>query len=234
MAFNQSKELANSKTFRQACNWAIDRVAIQAVIYLNTGSVAFDPFLPGAPFHDPGYKPFARDLSRVARLIEESGVKTPITLEVALSQDPVKRKVGQIVQQNLAEIGVQLEFRQVDAASHTALIEAGDFVFDPGWGWFGYRPDPDQYLYILGHSKGSRNIGRYNNPEADQLLTAQRSATSEGERRTLFRKVAELLSEDAVYISYHYGSDFKLRNPGLQGFVHRADGIIRYDELALV
>jgi peptide/nickel transport system substrate-binding protein len=113
------------------------------------------------------------------------------------------------------------------------MIEAGDFTFDPGWGWFGYRPDPDQYLYILTRTKGSRNIGRYSNPQVDQLLTAERSTLVPSERRQAFRRIAALLSEDAVYISYHYGSDFKVRSPQLQGFVHRQDGIIRYDELAL-
>jgi peptide/nickel transport system substrate-binding protein len=152
---------------------------------------------------------------------------------VAVTPDPVKQRVAQIVQQNLAEIGIELSLRQTDAAAHTAMIEAGDFTFDPGWGWFGYRPDPDQYLYILTRTKASRNIGRYSNPQVDQLLAAERSTLVQSERRQAFRRIAALLHEDAVYISYHYGSDFKVRSPQLQGFVHRQDGIIRYDELAL-
>ena len=233
MAFNETRGVGANRAFRQAVSRAIDREAIHNVVYFGTGTIAYDPFLPGTPYHDPAYRPFTRDVGEARKLIESSGVKPPVTLPVVITPDPVKQRVTQIVQQNLAEIGIELSLRQTDAAAHTALIEAGDFTFDPGWGWFGYRPDPDQYLYILTRTKGSRNIGRYSNPQVDQLLTAERSTTVQSERRQAFRRIAALLSEDAVYISYHYGSDFKVRSPQLQNFVHRQDGIIRYDELAL-
>jgi peptide/nickel transport system substrate-binding protein len=233
MAFNQTKGVGANRAFRQAVNRAIDREAIHNVVYFGTGAVAYDPFLPGTPFHDPAYRPITRDVGEARKLIDGSGVKTPVALQVAVTPDPVKQRVVQIVQQNLAEIGIEISLTQTDAAAHTALIEAGDFTFDPGWGWFGYRPDPDQYLYILTRTKGSRNIGRYSSPLVDQLLTTERSVLAQSERRQAFRRIAELLTEDAVYISYHYGSDFKVRSPRLQNFVHRQDGIIRYDELTL-
>ena len=101
-------------------------------------------------------------------------------------------------------------------------------------GWWGYRPDPDQYLYILLHSTGSyaKRHG-YNNPEMDKLLEGERAAGSEGERRVLFRKLSDLMNEDAVYVPWHYSSDFKGHHKNVRGFVHYQDSIIRYEELYL-
>src|SRR5262249_43886444 len=131
------------------------------------------------------------------------------------------------------EIGVQLTFKQVDATTLNAAVVGHDFVFDIGWGWSGYRPDPDQYLAILTGSKGSLNIANYNSALIDQLLGEERTTFKEGEGRAVFRKLADALNDDAVYLSYHFGSDFKVLSPKLKGFVHRQDGLARYDELTL-
>lgn len=232
MMFNQQTELGGNAAFRQAFNWALDREAIHNVVYFSTGNIAYDPLWPGTPFHDPSYKPFTRDVAKATSLIAAAGLKPPVTLEIGLLTDPVKQKLAQVVQQNLEEIGVRLTFKPVDQASLTSQINAGDYVFDLAWGRSGYRPDPDQYISPLTQSGGSFNIARYSNPAVDQLLTEERASFDAAKRREIFRKLADLMNEDAVYLSYHYGADFKIHTPSLRGFVHRQDGLIRYDELA--
>src|SRR5205823_6428093 len=133
----------SNRNFRQALNWLLDREAIQQSVYFDTGSIGYDPFLPGTPFYDPSYRPFTRDLDLY---------------------------VGR---------------------------------------WWGYRPDPDLYLSTLVYSAGSNNYSKYANAELDQLLDGARSDTAAEKRRTLYRQVAAILSEDAANIYYHYGSNFK-------------------------
>jgi len=41
------------------------------------------------------------------------------------------------------------------------------------------------------------------------------------------------MNEDAVYVPYHYGSDFKGHSPKVKGFVHTQDSIISYREMYL-
>ncbi|MGI9334596.1 MAG: ABC transporter substrate-binding protein [Gammaproteobacteria bacterium] len=222
-----------SRAFRQAFQWAIDREALHHIAYFGTGSVGYDGILPGSPFHDAEYKPFSPDMDRAKRLLDESGVDLPVSIKAPLRPDPVKQRAAQIFQATAEELGVKVEIEQTDSAGYRSMLKGGTMPVDLQ-GWWGYRPDPDQYLYILLHSTGSyaKRHG-YNNPEMDKLLDGERASRSEGERRELFRKLSHLMNEDAVYVPWHYSSDFKGHHPNVKGFVHYQDSIIRYEELYL-
>jgi peptide/nickel transport system substrate-binding protein len=223
----------HSKALRQAFQWAIDREALHYVAYTGTGSIGYDGILPGSPFHDPNYKPYQRDVDKAKRLIGESGLSSPIELVAPVTPDPVKQRSSQIFQANAAEIGVTVKTEGIAGGGYWAAMRKGtmQLVLE---GWWGYRPDPDQYLYGMLHSTGSqaKRMG-YGNPEMDKLMDAQRSVVDLGERRKIFRQVSALMNEDAVYVPYHYSSDFKGYSPKVKGFVHHQDSIISYRDLYL-
>ena len=222
-----------AKKFRQAFQWAIDREALHQVAYFGTGSIGYDGIMPGSPFHDPGYKPFKHDLDLAKRLIGESGIATPVTIQAPLQPDPVKQRAGQLFQAMAAELGVKVNIEQVDSAGYRNQLRAGKMPIDL-FGWWGYRPDPDQYLGILLHSAGSyARYHSYSNPKMDELILAERAARSEADRRKAFRQIAELMNEDAVYVPWHYSSDFKGLHPKVKGFVHAQDAITRFDDIWL-
>jgi peptide/nickel transport system substrate-binding protein len=221
----------HSKAFRQAFQWAIDREALHEVAYFGTGQIGYDGILPSSPFHDPNYKPFTRDLDKAKRLIEQSGMDTPITIVGPLQPDPVKQRAAQIFQANAAEIGVKVEITQTDSAGYRSTLRAGEMAMDLQ-GWWGYRPDPDQYLAILLQSDGSyAKYHGYSNPKMDELVRSEREATDEGKRYAIFRQMADLMNEDAVYVPWHYSSDFKGLSKKIRGFEHPVDGITEYADL---
>ncbi len=222
-----------AKKFRQAFQWAIDREALHQVAYFGTGAIGYDGILPGSPFHDPDYRPFHRDLNRAKQLIAESGITTPVTIQAPLQPDPVKQRAGQLFQATAAELGVKVNIEQIDSAGYRDQLRAGKLPIDL-FGWWGYRPDPDQYLGILLHSSGSyARYHSYKNPKMDELILAERAARTEAERRRIFRQIAELMNDDAVYVPWHYSSDFKGLHPKVRGFVHTQDAITRFEEIWL-
>jgi peptide/nickel transport system substrate-binding protein len=225
---------SRSKAFRQAFQWGIDREALHQVAYFGTGAIGFDGILPGSPFHDADYKPFRRDVERAKRLIGESGISVPVSMVGPLQPDPVKQRAAQVFQANAAEIGMQLRIEQLDSAGYRSALQSGQLPIDLQ-GWWGYRPDPDQYLFILLHSTGSyARFHGYANPRMDELLMQQRASTDEAQRRRIFREISALMNEDAVYVPWHYSSDFKGLHPRVRNFVHAPDGIIDYRPITLV
>lgn len=222
-----------SQKLRQAFQWAIDREALHHVAYAGTGSIGYDGILPGSPFHDPNYRPYKRDVDKAKRLIDESGLDSPIEFVAPVTADPVKQRTSQIFQANAEEIGVTVKTEGLAGGSYWAAMKKGTMQLMLE-GWWGYRPDPDQYLYIMLHSTGkqAKRMG-YSNPKMDELMTAQRSVVDLGERRKIFRQISALMNEDAVYVPYHYGSDFKGHLPNVKGFVHHQDSIISYRDLYL-
>ena len=232
--FNLRQQHAGrSQKFRQAFQYAIDREALHRAAYFGTGAIGYDGILPGSPFHDAKYAPYKLDLDKAKKLIDESGVSAPISLVGPLQPDPVKQRAAQIFQATASKLGVKIEIQQVDSAGYRDSLQSGAMPIDLQ-GWWGYRPDPDRYLAILLHSTGSyAKFHGYNNPEMDKLIDAQRRAGSEDERKALFRKISDLMNEDAVYVPWHYSSDFKGLSPKLKGFVHPQDGIVNFQDLSL-
>ncbi len=232
--FNLKDEYpGKSKKFRQAFQWAIDREALHQVAYFGTGSIGYDGILPGSPYHDPNYKPFRRDMDKAKRLIDESGISKPIVINAPLQPDPVKQRAGQVFQATAAELGVKVQIEQIDSAGYRNTLAAGKLPIDL-FGWWGYRADPDQYLGILLHSTGSyARYNGYNNPKMDELIVAERAARNEGDRRKVFRQISDLMNEDAAYVPWHYGSDFKGLAAKVKGFVHAQDAIISFQDIYL-
>lgn len=222
-----------STPFRQAFQWAIDREALHHVAYFGTGAIGYDGILPGSPFFDKTYKPFTYNPDRAKRLIEKSGLTSPIVLHAPLQPDPVKQRAAQVFQANAEAIGVQVKIEQVDSAGYRSQLADGKMAVDLQ-GWWGYRPDPDQYLAILLGTNGSyAKYNGYNDPEMDKLIQAERESPSEAERRAIFRKMSVRMNEDAAYVPWHYTSDFKGISPRVRGFVHPADGIIDFRPISL-
>jgi peptide/nickel transport system substrate-binding protein len=222
-----------SQKFRQAFQWAIDREALHQAVYFGTGSIGYDGILPGSPFFDPSYKPFQPDMDKAKKLIDESGISTPVSVRALLQPDPVKQRAAQVFQATASKLGFNIEIEQVDSAGYASALAAGSMAIDLQ-GWWGYRPDPDQYLAILCQSSGSyAKYHGYSNSKMDELIVAERSARTEEDRQGAFRQVVDLMNEDAVYVPWHYGSDFKGLQPKVKGFVHPQDAIIRFQDLWL-
>jgi peptide/nickel transport system substrate-binding protein len=235
--FNVTRKPGSSKEYRQAWDWLIDRDAIQKVVYFDTGTPAWDLFLPGTRFYDPNYNPTHRDVDKCKQLLAASGLPLPINLKMYLVEDPVDQRTAQIVQANVAEAGINLSVQVVDQAQYDAIHQprpdgtAGDF--DIQLSWWGFRPDPDQYLGVNLGTNGSWNWGKYSNPEFDRLLKQEQGELDDAKRIAVFRQIAQLITADAALIPFHYGSNIKGLSPHVQGFVHRVDGLVRYVDMSL-
>ncbi|MBB3064521.1 ABC transporter substrate-binding protein [Limibacillus halophilus] len=217
---------------RQAFQWLIDREALHQAAYFGTGSIGFSGILPGHPFHDPTYRPYSFNMDMAKKLLDESGVGSA-EITAYLRPEPIKQRAAQIVQAMAADVGIKINLEQVDYANHRAKLRSGDLPMDMH-GWWGYRPDPDQYLNILLSSDGSyAEFHGYNNPAMDELFRSQRAETDQAKRRAYFRKIVEMMNEDAIYVPWHYSSDFKGLSPKVKGFRHAADSIIQYKYLSL-
>lgn len=233
IGFNAKPEFPGSNAkFRQAFQWAIDREALLHAAYFGTGAIGYSGILPGHPFHDPNYKPFTYDKDMAKKLLDESGIGSA-EITAFLRPEPVKQRAAQLVQAMAADVGVKINLEQLDYASHRAKLRSGQLPMDMH-GWWGYRPDPDQYLSVLLGSDGSyaKRHG-YNSAEMDDLFYKQRTEIDQGKRRELFRRITELMNKDAIYVPWHYSSDFKGLSPKVKGFNHSADAIVEYQHIYL-
>jgi peptide/nickel transport system substrate-binding protein len=112
----------DNKQFRQAVNYAINRKRFVDTYFQGIISDYQDlPFPPQAPAYDASRtKRYTFDLDKAKSLLRESGVTNP-DVELAYSNTTfgdLNQTLAQILQADLASIGVQVTLRPVDFATH--------------------------------------------------------------------------------------------------------------------
>ena len=167
-------------------------------------------------------------------LLAASGVRLPIDLTIYATQDPVEQRDVQILQANVAEAGINLAIEVVDEARYKEIHQprpdgsAGDFDVQSAGG--DSAPIP---ISISGSfsANGSWNWGMYSNPELRSCLWRSKGGRR-AKRIGIFREIAELLIGRAGY-SVPLRRERQGVLPCVEGFVHRADGLVRYVDIGL-
>jgi peptide/nickel transport system substrate-binding protein len=233
--WNMDDKFASSLEFRQALNWLIDREAIHKAVFFDTGTLGYDPFLPGTPFFDPNYKPFSRDLDKAKALLDQSSAPKPRTFTMYPDQSSVGQKLTQIFQANLSELDINVDIQNEDDAAWQARLDRGDWVLElRSSSWFGYRPDPAQYTGTLWHSASTYYAtGKLKDPDTDKLIEQGEAEYDPTKRYQIYRQLADRLNQVASTTFFQLGADFKGISPKVKGFVHMPDIITRYKTISL-
>jgi peptide/nickel transport system substrate-binding protein len=121
-----------NKQFRQAMQYAIDRQRIVDNVYLGVGAVGNLPFAPTNPAYAAAKdKTYSFDLDKARALIASSGVSDPEFDVVYSTVVPDYAQLAQIVQADLAKIGVKLNLKAVEP------VQAADQLFNSKFtGWY--------------------------------------------------------------------------------------------------
>jgi peptide/nickel transport system substrate-binding protein len=228
--WNMDDKFGGSLEFRQALNWLIDREAIHKAVFFSTGVIGYDPFLPGTPFYDAGYKPFARDLDKAKALLGKAQIPASRKFTIYPDKSAVGQKLGQIYQASWADVGITVDIQNEDGAALQARTDRGEWAHEiSSTSWFGYRPDPAQYLGTLWHSASTYyTTGRLRDTDTDRLIEQGEAEYDPPKRYQIYRRLAERINELASTCFFQLGADFKGVSPKVQGFVHMPDIITRY------
>ncbi len=111
---------------RQAINFAIDRTQIQRVWGGPATAVPTDQIMPPTT---PGYKdydayPMTPDVAKAKQLLTDAGVTAPISTVLRTRDDaPGFREIAQVVQANLAAIGIKVEIKTAPDSVNYGIIK---------------------------------------------------------------------------------------------------------------
>jgi peptide/nickel transport system substrate-binding protein len=228
---NMTKAPLDNKALRQAMAWAIDREAINKVVFFGFGSPAYQGIPPSSFAFDPDFHPFGpRDLDKAKAKLAESGVKDP-TFSVLVVNTGEDRQVGEVIKEQLGDAGITMNIELVDGPTLTDRGLKGDFQATISQ-WSG-RADPDGNLTLQFNGKSNQNQSRYANPETDRLLEAARGTYDQAERKKLYSQANEHITDDVPMVFIQHRAEVKVMLPRLVGFVHVPDGMIRVTQLSL-
>jgi len=222
----------NDVRVRKAANLAIDRDGMKEML---SGLM-----IPAQGFFPPGHQWFGNptfklthDVAAAKKLMAEAGygpnkpLKTKILISASGSGQMQPLPMNEFVQQNLAEIGIQVEFEVVDWNTLINIWRAGAkhdsargatgmnytyFIQDPFTGFI-------RHLQCNLAPPAGTNWGYYCDPEMDKLFDQVRNTFDKAEQTKLLQKVHEKYVDEALFLMITHDVNARAVSPKVQGFV---------------
>ena len=240
--FNLKDPRFADKRVRQAFAHAINRREIIDGVILGLGREATGPYKPGTWVYNPNVKTYPYDPARARALLAEAGWKErnadgvlvkagrPFSFELMTNQgNEERRKIAEIIQASLKEIGVHVEVRIIEWASllKEYLKKKRFEAIVLGWG---IGTDPDQYNIWHSSKTGPDELNQisFANAEVDELLEKGRSTCQQTERVKHYHRLQEILAEDQPLVFLYFRDALPVVAIRVHGVVPSANGI-RYN-----
>jgi len=211
-------------------NHAIDKQAIVDAFFEGRAEVAVNPMPPSISGYNDQIEGYDYDPERAKELLAEAGL--PDGFEMELWAMPVPRpympdgmKVAEVMQKNLADVGITAEIVSFEWATYLEKARNGEadaFML----GWTGDNGDADNFLYVLldGDNIGSNNYTYYDNEELHDLLIAAQSEVDENTRNELYMQAQEIIHEDAPWVPLAHSTPLLAGKAELTGFTPHPTG----------
>ena len=223
--------LSQSAKVRQALDLAIDREAINQVVFNGEFMPGNQWINPEHPYYQKAFPVRGRDVEKAKALIKEAGVTTPIAVDFMVPKGAETEAVAQVVQSMAAEAGFDMKIRVTEFATSLKQAEAGEYqAYMLAWSG---RIDPDGNSYIFLHTGGPQNYSAWSNADADKAMEEARLTTDTAKRRQNYEKLTKLeLDEEAILYLYHRRILIAQTNK-LEGYKQMPDGLVRVTGLKL-
>jgi oligopeptide transport system substrate-binding protein len=183
------------------------------------GTPAESGFIPaGLPSFDAErVKGYHFDPVKARALLKEAGYDQ-YQQSITLKTVPVYAELGAFVAKQLEEIGMRVNVETVQRATLLEEIARSRALFFRG-SWIADYPDAENYLSVFyGKNPAPPNYTRYNNPAFDKLYEAALLETRDSVRYELYRKMDQMVMNDAPVIPLWYDMAIHLVQINVAGF----------------
>lgn len=203
MGMNTEHPLLEDIRVRKAIQRAVDVDSILVAAYGGVSPKAFGIIPPGTIGHreSAGY---TYDPDEARALMAEAGV-SGLTLELQTLGDGFFLTAAQIIQANLADIGITVEITPVEAGRfwNLGLESQGEEWRDLQIWLMRYRttPEPsDAISWFVSSQVGIWNWERWTDPEFDRLYDEGITETDLERRQAIYERMQEIMDDTGAYL----------------------------------
>ena len=223
--------LGQSAKVRQALELAIDRTALNQVVF-NGEFVAGNQWVsPENPYYQKAFPVPQRDVAKAKALLKEAGITAPFDVDFMVPKGAETQAVAEVVQAMAAEVGINMKIRVTEFATSLKQAEQGNYqAFMLAWSG---RTDPDGNTYIFFKTGAPQNYMAYKNPEVDKLLDEARVPSDFAARKAIYEKVTKFALEDVPKIYLYHRRILIAHTAKLEGYTQMPDGLVRVVGLKL-
>lgn len=232
IGFNMRDPVVSDPVIRQAIAHALDRQSIIKHV-LGSSATPASAILPPSHWAGNDKLPLIPyDPDRARELLTQAGFTRdkPVHITYKTSNDPNRVRLATIIQNQLAQVGIEVEILSYDWGTFYGDIKAGRFQMY-SLVWVGIKT-PDIYDYVF-HSDSvppnGANRGYYSNIVVDDLIDRARQEGDLQAMAGLYRQVQEIVLDELPYVPLWYEDHVLVQRRGLVGYQLAPDG--NYDGL---
>ncbi|QKS72913.1 glutathione ABC transporter substrate-binding protein [Paenalkalicoccus suaedae] len=235
IGFNVEAEPFDDPLVRQAVTMAIDNDMLNEGVMQGTATPAVGPIGSNVFGFSDEVEGLEFDQERARELLAEAGYPDGFDTTIWTNDSRERMDVAELVQAQLAEIGVNAEIEVLEWGAYLENTADGQhdmFIL----GWVTVTGDADYGMYALFHSDNQGEAGNrsfYANDEVDALLDQARQESDEATREDLYEQVMEILVEEAPMLYLYHTQYLVGIRDEVQGFWKHPNGLYQLQDVTI-
>jgi peptide/nickel transport system substrate-binding protein len=217
--------LGKSLPLRQAFDLALDRNAINKAVFNGLYEPDCGPLPIASPFRPRSIPCPGRDIAKAKQLVAQSGVKTPIRVDMIVPNNTQSERLGQVIQQMEKEAGFDVHVQPQEFVTTLDMGKAGKFDTLAN-GWSG-RVDPDGDLTGLVTSGGVNNYSGISDPGIDGPIKQAAATADVNKRAQLYNMALTKLANLHAQIYLYHNKYYLGTRKNIAGIKYYEDGLPR-------
>jgi ABC-type transport system substrate-binding protein len=203
LGMNQTIAPFDNLQVRQAIQHAINKQNIADAVFYGNYTLGAGPIAPGVPGYDEtlaGAYPY--DPEQATALLEEAGAGE-ISFDLYNRNNGVWPLIGQLVQADLAAVGITANLLSLPDAEFFGQLNAGEVpAFLNDWTWD--NGDPDNVMFSLYTAPRALTRLGYENARVNELNTNAQVEQDEAARLEMYAEAQQLITDDAINVILGY------------------------------
>lgn len=225
LAMNVKKKPFNNRLVREAINHALNKEAYIQAIYHGHAQVAKNPLPPTIWSYNEDIKGYDYNPEKAKALLKKAGYakgfETELwTLPVTRPYNPNGKKMGEMMQADLAKVGIKVKLVSFDWPTYLKKSREGEYQMIQ-MGWTGDNGDPDNFLAVLlgcPAVEAGSNLARWCNKDFEKLIEKAKLATSVADRSALYKKAQEIFHKEAPWVPIAHSTIFRAMSSDVEGY----------------
>jgi len=240
LAFNTQKKPYDHQLVRQAINMALNRTTYMDAIYMGHAALAKNPMPPTIWSYNKGVKDYEYNVEKSKELLKKAGYPNGFeaeiwTLPVSRPYNPSGKKMGEMMQTDLAKVGIKVKLVSYDWPTYLEKSKKGEHQMVQ-LGWTGDNGDPDNFLHILlgcGAIEAGSNVARWCYQPYDKLVMEAKQVTDIKKRTKLYEKAQTVFKEQAPWATIAHARIFRAMTANVTGYTLHPLGTENFESVDL-
>ena len=225
LAMNTQKPPLNKLEVRQAISLALNLDNYLDTVYQSTATPARGPIPPTVWGSNPNLKEHEYNPEKAKELLKKAGLADgfPIelwTLPVSRPYNPNGKKMGELMQADLAKVGIKVKLITYDWPTYLSKSRVGDHQLLQ-MGWTTDNGDPDNFMGTLltcAAVGGGANLARWCNKDYDKLINRAKLASDIKARTVEYFKAQEIFNAQVPWVTLAHATVFRGTTQNVDGY----------------